>query len=74
MADTNPPGTIRVTVGQRQPSVTAVSYGLRTLKGASDLSLVGAVNNYAIVYKSATDSFVVQDINTNITDIDNGFF
>jgi len=71
---TNPPGTIRVTVGQRQPSVTAVSYGLRTLKGASDLSLVGATNNFAVVYKSATDSFVVQDINNAITDIDNGFF
>jgi len=74
MADPNPPGTIRVSVGQRQPSVTAVSYGLRTLKGASDLSLVGAVNNYAIVYKSATDSFVVQDINNAIQDIDNGHF
>ena len=71
---TNSPGTIRVTVGQRQPSVTAVSYGLRTLKGASDLSLVGATNNFAVVYKSATDSFVVQDINNAITDIDNGFF
>ena len=71
---TNPPGTIRVTVGQRQPSVTAVSYGLRTLKGASDLSLVGAQNNFAMIYKAASDSFVVQNVNDAITNIDNGHF
>ena len=71
---TNPPGTIRVTVGQRQPSVTAVSYGLRTLKGASDLSLIGAENNYAMIYKAATDSFVVQSVDNTITNIDNGHF
>ena len=71
---TNPPGTIRVTVGQRQPSVTAVSYGLRTLKGASDLSLVGATNNFAMIYKAATDSFVLQSVDNTVTNIDNGHF
>jgi len=71
---TNPPSTVRVTVGQNNPSVTALSYGTRTLKSASDLSLVGAQDGYALIYKANTNSFVVGPAAGVTIAIDNGFF
>lgn len=71
---TTPPSTVRVTIGQNNPSVTALSYGTRTLKSASDLSLVGAQDNYAIIYKANTNSFVIGPSSSVVSSVDNGFF
>lgn len=74
MADTNPPSTIRVTIGQQNPTVRSINYGQRTLKSASDLDMYGAVEGDVIVYKSETNSFVVEPISNINISLDNGFF
>ena len=71
---TTPPSTVRVTVGQNKPTVTALSYGTRTLKSASDLSLVGAQDGYSLIYKANTNSFVVGPASGVIVSLDNGTF
>lgn len=71
---TTPPSTVRVTVGSNKPSVTALSYGTRTLKSASDLSLTGAEDGYAIVYRADTNSFEVGPASGVVTAIDNGTY
>jgi len=71
---TTPPSTVRVTVGQNKPSVTALSYGTRTLKSASDLSLTGAADGYAIIYQASTNSFVIGPASGVVIAIDNGTY
>ena len=71
---TAPPSTVRVSIGQNNPSVTALSYGTRTIKSASDLNLTGAQDGFAIIYKSDTNSFVIGPASGVTTAIDNGFF
>lgn len=74
MGNINPPGIVRVTLGQNQPTVKSINYGVRTLKSATDLSLSGANEGDVIVYKAETNSFVVEPIyDINLT-LDNGFF
>jgi len=70
-----PPGTVRVTVGQKQPGVTAIQYGsAKTLKSATDLDLSIAAEGDVIVYKAATNSFIVEPIYAINLTLDNGFF
>ena len=71
---TTPPSTVRVTVGQNKPTVTTLSYGTRTLKSASDVSLVGALDGYALIYRASTDSFVVGPASGVVLSLDNGTF
>jgi hypothetical protein len=71
---TTPPSTVRVTIGQNNPSVTSLSYGTRTLKSASDLSLTNAQDGFPIIYRANTNSFVVGPATAEILTIDNGFF
>ena len=71
---TTPPSTVRVTIGQNKPTVTALSYGTRTLKSASDVSLVGAQDGYALIYNANTDSFVVGPASGVVLSLDNGTF
>lgn len=71
---TTPPSTVRVTIGQNNPSVTSLSYGTRTIKSASDLSLTNAQDGFPIIYRANTNSFVVGPVTAEIVSIDNGFF
>jgi hypothetical protein len=71
---TTPPSTVRVTIGQNKPSVTSLSYGTRSLKSASDLNLAGAQDNYAIIYKADTNSFVIGPAGVAGVTIDNGTY
>jgi len=71
---TNPPSTVRVTIGQNNPSVTALSYGSRTLKSAADLNLTNAQDGYPIIYQANTNTFVVGPARAEILSVDNGFF
>lgn len=68
------PAAVRVTVGQRTPTTTAVSYGTRTIKSASDLSLTNAQDGFPIIYRANTNSFVIGPATAEILSIDNGFF
>ena len=49
-------GTVNVQVGsQVNPKVTSLSYGSRTLKSLTDLSLASKANGSSIIYNSSTD-------------------
>ena len=65
----------RVTVSQQQPiKIQNLSYGVRTLKGSTDLVMVNPSEGDVIVYKANTNSFVVESIYKTNIDVDNGFF
>ena len=68
-------GTVNVQVGsQVNPRVRTISYGGNfTLKGANDLNSIGAVDGDVIVYKAATNSFVVEPVDYIIS-IDGGSY
>ena len=71
----NPINTIRVQVGnQFGPTVRNIAYGTKTLKSATDLSMIGAQNGDVISYDSANNSFYITSPTTNLVDIDAGFF
>ena len=68
------PASVRVTVGQRTPTTTSVSYGTRTIKSASDLNLQNAQDGFPIIYRANTNSFVIGPATAEILTIDNGLF
>jgi hypothetical protein len=56
-------GTVNVQVNKQQNStVRSLNYGIRSLKGSTDLSLTGVQDNDVIVYQANTNSFKVQSI------------
>ena len=66
---------MKVTVNQTPAiKIQSLSYGVRTLKGATDLNIENAQNGDVIVYNAATDSFIVEPIYNTKLNIDNGFF
>lgn len=81
---TNPPASVKVTIGQNNPAkvtmgqsnptVTSLSYGTRTLKSAADLNISNAQDGYAIIYKAATDSFIIGPATGLVIAIDNGTY
>jgi hypothetical protein len=68
-----PPGTVRVSVGNR-PTATSIQYGVKTLKGSSDLDMSAAADGDVIVYKADSNSFKVEPIYDIHLTLDNGFF
>jgi hypothetical protein len=72
---TNPPSSVKVTIGQNTPKVTTVNYGgIRSLAGSTDLNLSGAQDGDVIVYSQSQKLFYVENIGNAITTIDNGYF
>jgi hypothetical protein len=67
-------GTVNVQVGsQVNPRVRTISYGGNySLKGANDLSMAGATDNDVIVYKAATNSFIIQPASVVVEIVDGG--
>jgi hypothetical protein len=67
-------GTVNVQVGsQVNPRVRTISYGgSYSLKGANDLSMAGATDNDVIVYKAATNSFIIQPASVVVEIVDGG--
>jgi hypothetical protein len=66
---------MKVTVNQQpEIKIQSLSYGVRTLKGATDLNMGNAQDGDVIVYNSATNSFSVEPIYDIKLNIDNGFF
>ena len=55
-------GNIKVTVGQAtNPRTTAITYGSRTLKSATDLSLENVQDGDTITYQANTNTFVMSN-------------
>jgi len=78
-------GTVNVTIGQPKnvnveigqetiPKATAITYGSRTLKSLTDVSMAGAEDGDVVTYKSATNSFVIEPVDNSNIKVDNGFF
>lgn len=67
-------GTVNVQVNKQQnQTVRQLNYGIRSLKGSTDLSLTNVQNNDVIVYQANTDSFIVKSVQSAV-DLDAGFF
>jgi hypothetical protein len=69
-------GTVNVQIGQSSnPRAVAISYGSRTLKSASDLSLAGAEDGDVISYIAESNSFAVKPVSAlAIPKIDGGSY
>jgi hypothetical protein len=68
-------GTVNVQVNKQQSSsVRSLNYGIRSLKGSTDLSLANVQDNDVIVYQANTNSFVLQSVGELSPDLDAGFF
>jgi hypothetical protein len=71
----SPIGTVNVQVNKQQnQTVRQLNYGIRSLQGSSDLSMVGVSDRDVITYQANTNSFIVQPVGDSITDVDAGFF
>jgi hypothetical protein len=71
----SPIGTVNVQVNKQQnQTVRQLNYGIRSLQGSSDLSMVGVSDKDVITYQANTNSFIVQPVSDSITDVDAGFF
>lgn len=68
------PAVINVKVGNKPATVQSITYGTRTLKSATDLSITGAADGDVITYDALTDSFKVTSVADSITDLDAGTF
>lgn len=68
-------GTVNVQVNKQQSStVRSLNYGIRTLKGSADLSMVDVQDGDVITYQANTNSFKVQSVGELNPNIDAGFF
>lgn len=68
-------GTVNVQIGPSQnPRVNQITYGSRTLKSATDLSLANVAAGDIITYESATNSFVMKPAADVLPELDAGFF
>jgi hypothetical protein len=71
----SPIQTVNVQVNKQQnQTVRQLNYGIRSLQGSTDLSMIGAIDKDLIVYQANTNSFVVQSVNELNPDLDAGFF
>ena len=69
-------GTVNVQVGSQGGRVNTINYGLRSLKGSTDLALpTNAHQGDAIIYQANTNTFVVAPVTAAVIgDIDAGLF
>lgn len=68
------PAVINVKVGNKPATVQSITYGSRTLKSATDLSLVGGQQNDVITYDVANNNFYVTSVANTIVSLDGGTF
>jgi hypothetical protein len=68
-------GTVNVQVNKQQnQTVRQLNYGIRSLKGSTDLSLTDVQDGDVITYQANTNSFKTQSIGELNPDLDAGFF
>jgi hypothetical protein len=65
------PSVIKVQVGGKPTTVQSIAYGTRTLKSATDLTIVGGQTGDSIVYDAANNNFRLATATANL---DAGFF
>jgi hypothetical protein len=69
------PAVIKVQVGNKPAAVQTISYGSKTLRSSSDLSIPPNANTGdVIIYNSANNNFSVTSISAEIGIIDGGLF
>lgn len=68
------PGTINITVGQRQPSVSALQIGSQKLENLTDVDMTLATEGSVIVYDLASKTFKVEPFSAFNLTLDNGYF
>ena len=68
-------GTVNVQVNnQKTSSVRSISYGGRTLKGATDLDTAGAADGDVVIYEADTNSFRLAPVSSATPSLDAGEF
>lgn len=68
-------GTVNVQVNtQKTNSVRSITYGGRTLKSATDLSITGAADGDVMVYQANTNTFKLAPISGAAASLDAGEF
>ena len=67
-------GTVNVQVGNQRGTVRNISYGAKTLKSLTDVSMTGAQNGDVVVYNQSTNSFVVEPASSVVPSLDAGEF
>jgi predicted transcriptional regulator len=67
-------GTVNVQVGNQGGRVNTINYGLRSLKGSTDLAMAGAKTGDVIVYQANTNSFVIEPVAAIVPSLDAGEF
>jgi hypothetical protein len=68
------PAVINVKVGNKPATVQSITYGSRTLKSATDLTISGGNTGDVITYDAANNNFHVSPVTATVTDIDAGTF
>lgn len=68
------PGTVNITVGQRQPTVSALQIGTQKLENLTDVDMSLATEGSVIVYNPPTKTFKVQPFDAFSLTLDNGYF
>jgi hypothetical protein len=68
------PGTVNITVGQRQPSVSALQIGSQRLENLVDVDMSLATEDSVIVYEMSTKTFKVEPFSAFNLTLDNGYF
>lgn len=68
-------GTVNVQVNtQKTSSVRSITYGARTLKSATDLSLTGAADGDVMIYQANTNTFRLAPVSATAASLDAGEF
>jgi hypothetical protein len=68
-------GTVNVQVNtQKTSAVRSITYGARTLKSATDLSITGAEDGDVVVYEADTNSFKLAPVSGAAASFDAGEF
>ena len=66
-------GAIRVQIGSQTPKVQSISYGAKSLRGSTDLS-IGQVAEGDVISYTANGNFVVANTSSIIRNLDAGTF
>jgi hypothetical protein len=64
----------QILYNQRPIAVRSISYGGRTLKGATDLSTAGASDGDVVIFDADTNSFKLAPVSSTAASFDAGEF
>lgn len=67
-------GGIRVQVNSQNPTVRNINYGVRSIRGSSDLSMAGVTDGDVISFDSANNTFRTTSVAALNPNLDAGTF